>query len=80
MTALWEVFYVFNYSLYLKNPLIVTAAIEPRAEGACTLYRGGAVKTEGQLSIRQLSIVTFLVVKKFLLYLYPNTDVKTIWL
>ena len=37
---------------YIKHtPLIVTAASEPRAEAACRLCRGGAVKTEGQLSI-----------------------------
>ena len=34
-----------------KIPLIVTAAIKPSAEVACRLCRGGAVKTEGQLSI-----------------------------
>ena len=31
--------------------VIVTAAIKPSAEAACRLCRGGAVKTEGQLSI-----------------------------
>ena len=30
---------------------MATAAIKPRAEAACRLCRGGAVKTEGQLSI-----------------------------